>query len=173
MSDTAIVNILQSIVSPVIMVTSASILLGGILGRYGAVNDRLRAMAHERLTILLGPDGVLKRPEDERDPLRAERLRQIDAQLPGLLSRHQLLHNAAVTIYAAIAFFVIGMFLVAAALFVHYAWIAVAAVLDFLAGTGVLLLGVMMVVVEVRRSNIELRYEVERVSGLWNPDQAP
>jgi hypothetical protein len=49
----------QAMVAPVVLITAAAILSGGLLTIYGSVNDRMRAMDHERLEILTGDDGTL------------------------------------------------------------------------------------------------------------------
>ncbi len=41
---------IQLVLAPVVMVTTAALILNGVLGRYSAVNDRLRVMALERLS---------------------------------------------------------------------------------------------------------------------------
>ena len=73
MTAESIVKIIQLILAPAVMVTTCAILLGGMQGHYAAVNDRLRAMARERLDLLLGL-GQSSNPE----AFVSERLEQID-----------------------------------------------------------------------------------------------
>jgi hypothetical protein len=87
------VTAVQAMVAPVVLITTAAILSGGLLTIYGSVNDRMRAMDHERLELLTGAEGELLSPAQVR-PSGRERLTQIDTQLPKLLRRHRLLHNA-------------------------------------------------------------------------------
>jgi hypothetical protein len=61
----------------------------------------MRAMDDERLQILTGADGVLLSSAQVR-PSGRERLTQIDTQLPKLLRRHRLLHNAILLILSTI-----------------------------------------------------------------------
>ena len=42
------------------MVTSCAILIGGMLTHYAAINDRLRGMTRERLSLLRQPSGALE-----------------------------------------------------------------------------------------------------------------
>jgi energy-converting hydrogenase Eha subunit C len=58
------------------------------------------------------------------------------------------------------------MFIIAAATLLRRSWLAVAALLMFLLGTGVLLLGVLLTTQEVRRSQDQIDYEVRRILGL-------
>ena len=51
------VTAVQAMVAPVVLITTAAILSGALLTMYGSVNDRMRAMDHERLEILTGAAG--------------------------------------------------------------------------------------------------------------------
>src|SRR4051812_48031474 len=73
---------LQLIIAPVVMISSCALLLTGLLGRYAAVNDRLRAMARERLDLW--------HSDIDGDGFKTERLHQIDQQIPDLLRRHRM-----------------------------------------------------------------------------------
>ena len=100
--------------APVVLITTAAILSGGPLTIYGSVNDRMRAMDHERLEILTGAEGTLLSAV-EVPPSGRERLTQIDTQLPKLLRRHRLLHNAILLIYAGVAVLVLSVITIAIA----------------------------------------------------------
>ena len=51
MTAETIARTIQLIVAPVVMVTAGAILSGGLLSHAGAINDRLRTLAHERLDV--------------------------------------------------------------------------------------------------------------------------
>ena len=53
------VTAVQAMVAPVVLITTAAILSGALLTMYGSVNDRMRAMDHERVEILTGAAGTL------------------------------------------------------------------------------------------------------------------
>src|SRR5258708_13806420 len=89
-------------VGAVVLITGAGILCGALRTMYGSVNDRLRAMDRERLDIFTGAAGSLLSAA-EVPPAGRERLTQIDAQLPMLLRRHRLLHNAVLLIYSRVS----------------------------------------------------------------------
>src|SRR5208282_6326966 len=93
------VTAIQAMVAPVVLITTGAILSGALLTMYGSVNDRMRAMDRERLDILTGTAGALLSAA-EVPPAGRERLTQLDTQLPMLLRRHRLLHNAVLLIYA-------------------------------------------------------------------------
>jgi hypothetical protein len=157
---------IQTILAPVVMVTSCAILVGGMLAQYGAINDRLRAMSRERLDLLHAPDGTLSAAAAAGDALKAERLLEIGRQVPDLLRRHELVHNAVLATYAAMVAFVASMFAIGAAAIVGSGALAIAALCVFLAGTAVMLAGIVLFAVQVRISHWAVHYEVRRVMGL-------
>lgn len=166
MNVETVTRAIQLILAPVVMVTSCAILVGGLLTRYGEVNDRMRALARERLDLLRTTDDALSLAAASKDPFRAERLREIDAQLPGLLERHELIHRAVLAMYLAILVFVMSMLAIAAAIIPNSAVLAGVALLIFLGGAVVLLTGVIFISIEVRKSAVAVSYEVTRVLGL-------
>jgi len=155
-------QIIQLILAPVVMITSCALVLGGLLGRYAAVNDRMRAMARERLELLRNGSGASQVTVE----FRSERLQEIDAQVPDLLSRHKLLHHSVLTVYIAILFFVFSMFVIALAAVSGSAWLATLVLIIFLCGTAGLLVAVLLAIVEVRSSHRSVEYEIRHVSAL-------
>ncbi len=151
-------NIIQLIVAPVVMITSCSLILSGLLTRYAAVNDRLRVMTRERLDLVFAatPAGALQ----------AERLNEIDRQTPDLLTRHTALHNSIFVVYGAILLFIANMFIIALAAFFDSAALATAVLIEFLLATLALFGGVLIAAIEVRSSHRAVQYETRRVSAL-------
>ncbi|MFI5272892.1 MAG: DUF2721 domain-containing protein [Ktedonobacterales bacterium] len=158
-------NAIATILAPVVMITSCAILLGGMLAQYGSVNDRLRAFARERLELLRTPEGGLA-PVAEQGDFARERLREIDAQVPGVLRRHQLIHNALLLMYAAVLIFVLTMIVIAGAYQQHSGALATAAMVLFLLGVATLLSGVALFAIYIRGSNDAVQYEMRRILGL-------
>ena len=151
-----IARTIQLVLAPVVMVTACAITLGGLMGHYQAVNDRLREMARERLDLVRGsPDG-----------LGRERLAEIDHQAPDLLRRHRLVRDAVLAIYGAIILFVASMLAIAVATVTGSVAVATLVLALFLVGTLMLLVGVVLSAVEIRISHRALAYEVERVLKL-------
>jgi hypothetical protein len=150
---------IQLIIAPVVMVTTCSIMLGGLLGHYAAINDRLRGMSRERLDLL-------RKGMDMTDAITAERFQEIDTQVPELIHRHKLVRNAVLAVYCAILVFVVDMFVIAISTVTDIAWITGAVLIVFLAGTATLLLGVLMMAVEIRSSHRTVEFEAQRVLAL-------
>jgi anti-sigma factor RsiW len=160
MTIDAVVRTISLILAPVVMVTSCAIFLGGLLQRYEAISARMRALDRERLDLLRAAGAAA---------LDAARLAEIDAQLPRLVRRHRLIRDALLAVYSAILVFIASMGVIAGATLTGSPRIAVAALLTFLLGTGVFLVGVAVTIVEIRRSHREVAYEVEQVLRLDRP----
>ena len=69
-----------------------------------------------------------------------QRIHEIEVQLPQLLQRHKMIHNAVLA---------------------NSAPIATISLLTFLVGTGVLLVGVIITTLELSRSQREVAYEIQ------------
>jgi hypothetical protein len=159
--------IIQLILAPALMVSACAITQGGLLGRYAAINDRLRAMGRERLDLLRN-----KGEDESGSPtaisFTAERLQQIDHQIPDLLHRHKLTHDAVLALYCAILFFVGDMFTIALAVVTNLQEVGLAALAIFLVSTAVLMIGMYLAVIEIRTSHRSLHYEVQQIAHLRN-----
>jgi len=164
MTAQTVSSTIQIILAPVVMVTACAILAGGLLTRYAAINDRLRAITRERLDLLR--DGA---NPARRDPLLAERLEELDAQLPGLLHRHTQARNALLSTYGASLIFIGDMFVIALAAITAASWLPTLVLAAFLAGVAALFVGLLLTLLELRTSAESVRYEVQRVSRLAAP----
>src|SRR5512142_2049855 len=101
MTAEMVTRIIQTIIAPVVMVNACAILLGGLLNHSAAINDRLRGMARERIEMLRTAGAATV------DRLWAERLDEIDVQLPDLLQRLGLIRAAILSVYGAILLLVV------------------------------------------------------------------
>ena len=156
MSLEMIARTIQFILAPAVVVNACAVMLGGLLAHYAAINDRLRALNRERLERLKNPS----------DPITLERLHEIDVQTPALLKRQRLVRNAVFSIYLAISVFVISMFVIAVAVVLAAAWVSTLALIVFLSGALLLLLGLGFITLEIFGSHRSIEFEVGRVSRL-------
>ncbi len=156
-------SIIQLIIAPVVLITSCSIFLNGLLTRYAAVNDRMRLLARERLKL-----GFAIHPDTPPSPLTVERLHQICYQLPQLLRRHNLLRDSVLIGYLAVLIFVADMFVIALAVFSSLDWIGGMVLIIFLIGVAMLFISTLLTLIEVWHSHRAVSYEIERVIGLEN-----
>src|SRR5262245_59842342 len=153
------------------MVTACAITLNGVLPRYGLINDRLRGLTRERLDLLRAAGRADIEPPSPEGGLTAERIAVIDRQAPDLLRRHRRVHDAVLTLFAAMIVFVATMFVIALAAAADSSALATVALLLFLAGTAVVLAGVVVASLEVGASHRALQYEVERALSLGIGEQ--
>lgn len=161
-----VVETIQLVLAPVVLVSACAVLLGGLLNRYAGSSRRLREMAHERMALVRAVDAQRRAPPDRADPFTVERMKEIDVQVPQLLRRHRYIRHAVLAIYGAVAVFVTSMFLLALAAYTGAPFCSGLALALFLAGTAVLLLGVLFAGLEIALSQGALAYEVEQVSHL-------
>ncbi len=159
------ITAIQAMVAPGVLITTAAILSGALLGMYGSVNDRMRAMDRERLETLTGAGGTLLSAADVPASGR-ERLTQIDAQLPMLLRRHRLIHNAVLLIYAAVAVLVLSVIVIAVAVTNRSGAAGTVALVLVLAGTVTLLGGLLLAARSIIISAKAIDYEVQRSLSL-------
>jgi hypothetical protein len=159
-------RIIQIILAPAVMITSCALIVGGVLSQHAAINNRLRALARERLDLLTAPDGTLNLSQTRAHSAHAERLREIDGEIPLLMRRHVLVRNAALALYSAIAILVISMFVIAIAILESGPVLRAIALVVFLLGTASTLLGVILMAYELRLSHDAIHYEVQRVLDL-------
>jgi Protein of unknown function (DUF2721) len=150
-------------VAPVVLITSGAILSNGLFTIYGAVNDRMRDLDQECRRILTGPDGTLRRQLPTAD---AERVTEIRRQLPLLLRRHGLIHNAILLIFGGLTVLVLSVIMIAAAVTAHSGVVADAALALVLAGTVVILGGVVLAARSLAMSRNAIQYEVSRTLSL-------
>jgi Protein of unknown function (DUF2721) len=165
MSTESVSRTIMLILAPVVMFSACSIFVGGVLSHYTSIGDRIRALTRERLDMLR----TLRAMQDGPDAARAialERLEEIDGQLPDLLGRHELVHHAALAVYAAIGTFIVTMCVIAVTAAVSADWVAVLVFGIFVAGVLAMLVGVLLITVEVRSSRRALQYEAQRVARL-------
>jgi len=159
MKLTAIVAI-EVMVAPVVLITSAALLFGALLAMYTSINDRMRGMTRERREILTEPTGTglssASVPASGR-----ERLTQIDTQLPMLLRRHRLLHDAVFLIVAGVAVLVLSVVAIAVAVTNRSGPVGTVALVLVVAGTVTILGGLLIATRSIMISAEAIDYEVK------------
>ncbi len=151
---------IQLILAPVVMVTACGILLTGMLAHYSSITDRIRALAAERLSL------VLMTPAEGDQTLARERLTEIDHQAPMLIHRHLLVRHGILLGYTSVVTLVVSMFVIGAAALADSDVLGTVALFVFFAGTAALMVGAGFIAVEVRMSHTSVAYEAMRVFGL-------
>ena len=162
MSPEMIGRTIQLILAPVVMFSACSIFVGGVLGHYTSLSDRIRALTRERLDVLR----ALRADSSATRALLIERLDEIDGQLPEMLHRHRLVHHALLAVYAAIGILVLTMCVIAVTANIVADWVGLLVFGVFLLGVLAMLVGVLLITLEIRTSRRSLAFEVQRVSHL-------
>lgn len=157
---------IATIIAPVVMITACAILISGMLAQYAQINDRLRAFARERLGLLRTDDGGLAQVAELSGAYTQERLRELDTQIPRLLRRYRMVHNAVLTMYCAVLLYIVTMFAIGVAYSEHSSGWATAALLIFLAGMATMLAGIGMQALYVYGANASVQYETQRILDL-------
>jgi len=159
------ITAVQAMVAPVVLITAAALLSGALLAMYGSINDRMRAMSHERLDILTGADGTLL-AATQVPASGQERLTQIDAQLPMLLRRHRLLHDAVLLMFAGVAVLVLSVIAIGLAVTTRWGPVGIVALVLVLVGTATLLTGLLFAARSIMASTDAIDWEVDRALSL-------
>jgi hypothetical protein len=158
MSAADIAQTIQLIIAPVVLITACMLFQNGVLARYASLSHRIRLLAHERYELAQsGKTGNL---------FNSERLQTIDRQLPLLTHRHRLIQIAVLLAYGAIAIFICTMFMIALSVALNAGAIGSIALMLFLAGTAILLIGICFTALEIRISHQALCYEVHQITAL-------
>ena len=156
-SPESISRTIQLIIAPAVMVSACCLLVGGLSTRTNTINDRLRALNRERLDLIRNFANLA---------LSAERLAEIDYQLPDVRRRLLVSNRALLAAYSAIFIFVGDLLLIALAALTGSVLIAIIALAVFLTATATLGLAALFTIQEVRSSVHSVLFEVDRVSGL-------
>ncbi len=152
---------IQLILAPVLIISACAITVGGLLGHYAAISGRLRELTRERLEQLREDSAHPYTPGYTR-----EHLGEIDAQLPDLLRRLRLVHDALLCAYSGVAVLVMDMFVIALAVVTGSRGAATLALGSFLLGTTGLFLCALLAIAEVRTSHVAVGDAARRVAAI-------
>jgi hypothetical protein len=159
------------ILAPAIMISCCLIFLHGQLQRYDSIGARMRLMSQEHFEILRTLKDVASSDMGRFEHAEKLRISEIETQLPHLLGRSKLLHEAALVISLAILQFVVSMFVIALATVLHVNAIAMCALFLFLLGMVTIFIAGVIMMLEIYKSHLSVRYEVLHAlnSGEKNP----
>ncbi|HEX2910927.1 MAG TPA: DUF2721 domain-containing protein [Chloroflexia bacterium] len=160
MSAETVSQTIQLVLAPVVMLSASALLLNGILTRYAAINDRMRNMVRERLELLP------QTKTDNEDEYANQRIKYLDYQMPDLMRRHKLAHDAIMSVYLALLIYVVCILLLALGTIYKNEVVSIIAMFCFLIATISIALSVTLTLEEVRTSRRSITYEVEKTFGL-------
>jgi hypothetical protein len=159
MDITNVVDAIQAILAPAILISACGLLLLSMQNKYGRINDRIRALLRERLDLLA----------EQGNELTLTRLDATDRQLPELLKRNQLQHDAVLALFWAVILFVIDLFALGIGLFLASRLGALLALLGFFAGLAMMLYSVSLAAREIRISHRAVTLEAEEIMKVIDP----
>jgi hypothetical protein len=159
-------------VAPVVLVTTSALLSNGLLAVYASINDRMREMTSERLALLSGPRGQFL-GTTELPAVSQERLAEIDQQIPMILRRHRLIKDAVLILYGAVAILGLSVIAIAVAVSADSESVGNTALGLVLAGTLVLISGLLVAARSLAKSNDAISYAINRTSSLGEVTKAP
>lgn len=153
-----VVEAIQAILAPAVMVSACGLLLLGLLNRYATIMGRMRALNNERRDLLRRVS-----PAQEVTPLEAERLASVVRQLGDLLDRVRLLRNAVISLVVAVGCFVLSSLLIGVRV-TGPEWLSPVHPLQvFVVGMLAVCVGVVYEGVDVLRAFRTIRMEVGKV----------
>jgi len=160
-----LIRTISLIVAPAVMISCCTIFLNGQLQRYDNIGARMRLMNQERFEMLrllkeMADAGNTTLEDDVVESMEQLRISEIEAQLPHLLRRYKLIHDAALVVGIAILLNVVCMFIIALAVVLHSNLIATFALLVFLLGMLTVFVGGVVIMLEIYKSHLSVRYEV-------------
>jgi hypothetical protein len=155
MTAESVASAIQLIIAPTVLLSVCTLIQNGILGRYTAVGDRIRKIDQDRLQLL----------EDVTAFNHMERLKLLDKQIPIFIRRHALLQEASLSVYVSTLVLLICMFAIALCVLFQSNWLASVALILFLLGAAILVIGVSFCALEVRISHQAICYELRRISA--------
>ncbi len=126
----ALARAINGIVAPAIMISASALMILALHAKYSHLTDRLRALNEEKRGLSLSVD--------EFDALR---LGAVSCQIGMILERTRLVRNSIMSLYVAIALFVLSSIVIGAGLTFGIGVPVVPALLVFLAGMTSVLAG--------------------------------
>lgn len=157
MNAANVVQTIQLVIAPSVMISSCFMCQNVTLGRFLRISDRLHSLVRERID-------VLEKYSFSQDYIDA--LQLIDKELIQLSDRYYSLQKAIICLYGAIIFFLFTMLAIGLAMQFHPMFFSYLAIVLFLLGTSTLLIAVFIAVSEVSISHRTVRAEVRWAMSL-------
>ncbi|MGA3287644.1 MAG: DUF2721 domain-containing protein [Bacteroidota bacterium] len=151
----SVIQVIQLILAPGIMINACGLLLLSISNKFTSVLNRIRALTEEKRKLMLNAS------QREFYPMENQRIESISRQVPGLLNRARLIRNAVFCYLVAVGLFVttslfIGMDYFASILQFRYFILGA-----FLLGMIVVFIGVIFGVLDTMKGYNIVKFEVQ------------
>ena len=152
--NTSIVNLIQGMLAPGLMISACGLLLLGMNNKYSLVVNRIRLLNEEKRK-LFHLDSV-----DEND---SSRLSNIELQISHLIERISLVRNAVFSYSIAVALFIVSSVLIGITISKNtpaFDWLIVA---FFFAGMLAVFVGIIFAAIEVWKGYRIVKIEISEV----------
>jgi|SRR5215472_6872122 len=159
------VSAISDMITPVVLITVATVFANGLLIAAAAVGNRVSALNRERLGILAGPDGEIL-GEGDLPPIDRERLTQIRNEVPLIMRRFERIRDAVLLIWIAIGLIVLSVAAIAVAVTARSEAFAFTALALVIAGIAGVFAGIVAAIGPLARSANALIDETTRTSLL-------
>ncbi|MBD2464324.1 DUF2721 domain-containing protein [Oscillatoria sp. FACHB-1407] len=148
-------QLLQLILNSVLMLTTCVVIWGVLTVRHIAIHHRLRGLNQEYFELL-----------NHAVMLRGDRLHQIRNQLQQFRQRYQTIYLSLLTLYGAVLFLSISAFMIVLRSLLNWQWLITGSLLLFALGTGAMLVGIGLALLDFYRSRQTMVEEMSWVLGL-------
>lgn len=152
--ELTLIQLIQFMLAPAVMISACGLLLLGINNKYSLVVNRIRLLNEERRKMKIKVGGEKFETEDNL------RLVSITEQLTRLLDRVKLVRNSVLSYTIAIALFVLSSLLIGIAFFTKRIDLDVVILAVFLIGMLAVFVGIIFAMLETKRGYEIVKYEV-------------
>lgn len=154
-NDLTVIELIQYMLAPAVMISACGLLLLGINNKYSLVVNRIRLLNEERRKITKKAGNEKFEVEDN------VRLESITRQLDRLVFRVKLVRNAVLAYTTAIGFFILTSFFIGIEFFTKAVDLDVLILIGFLFGMIAVFAGILYALFETRKGYEIVRFEVE------------
>lgn len=155
MNAESVIQIIQALLTPVLMISACGLLVLTIQNRYGRLNDRLRGLTREKMKLL-----------SEKTDSAKSHISTIEQQIPELLKRNKFLRNALVAIFSAVTLFILVIFFIALAILYDVPFTAHLSLAAFLFGLIAIFCSMSYVLAELYISHKAVTHETENLISM-------
>ena len=151
----SVIQAIQLILAPGVMISACGLLLLGINNKFTAVLNRIRSLTEEKRKI------IFNAAERNFHPAENQRVESISRQVIGLLNRARLIRNSVFCYLCAVSLFVVTSLLIGTDYFVPMLLLGYLILGMFLSGMVVVFVGVIFGVLDTMKGFNIVKYEVE------------
>lgn len=155
-NDSSVVEIIQAMLAPGIMISACGLLLLGMNNKYSLVVNRIRLLDDEKRKLMI------LQLESRLKEFEAKRLTNISMQIGKLAYRIKLVRNAVIAYSIAVGLFILSCFMIGFRILFSGEVFSILALLLFLTGMVSVLTGVIYAALETRKGFQIVQIEVHQ-----------